>query len=893
MKDSLGVVRERNVGEIGGRQAGTCPEGYCEKTLRLEKELTRWKREEAVLRDIERRYLALLDSPLLILLILSEGRVLFMNRRGEEFFGFALRERPRFLLSEYAASGYASSVESLFTPGSDGAVRGGRLDFAVRSESGRERRIDCAFVPGVYQGAPVLLGAGYELPEGGEEGSETDSVDVLLSEREDLLFCSMDTEYVPTFMTEGFRNASVRIWGRSPDQNEALLKILPSGEHGESFRLAAERAHAGEYAETAFEAGELVYSCSFAPLYSKEGEPLGISLLLTDRTELCRLERERYAEAESFQRLFASSGEMMLIASVEDGKLLRGSPAFLSWMGYEETAILGRTESDFALYADALQRERLVNELEENGSVEDFEVEMRTASGDLVPGRASVSRILHAGRDSLLYVFHETVAEPKEEEPVATSEDADVVEEQESMSEAIQEIPGAEEKESVAAFPVDGFDGFELPEPPEGEPQTLIDSSLLPKEGVQDARLRSMLAQNEDTMLCILDEECVPIIMTKGFEHVCETLWGRLPAEGEALHNLLPAGVQGEAFRVAVERARNGERSKTGQEAGDRYFSLSFSPVDDSEGRFSAISLAATDLTESRARERECRAHADNFRRLFSSSPEMLLISSVKEGRVLSCNRAFLSRMGFAETSVLGRTEEELGIYNGAGQRERLVKELDDAASVENYEVQLKSSSGDVFPGRVSVERIESEGAAALLSLFRDITNEKQAEECKQAATDMLSGIPSRSGFERILNTEIDRAMRYRGNMSLILIDVDGFGALNETLGREAGDRVLKDFCAAVKSRIRPTDFIGRWGGDEFAVLTPMSGRIAFQIAEAIRDMIYNYRFLPDRILSSSMGVAEFRRSMDMNEFVKRAEDALAEAKKAGGNKAVLAPFVP
>ena len=73
MKDSLGVVRERNVGEIGGRQAGTCPEGYCEKTLRLEKELTRWKREEAVLRDIERRYLALLDSPLLILLILPRG----------------------------------------------------------------------------------------------------------------------------------------------------------------------------------------------------------------------------------------------------------------------------------------------------------------------------------------------------------------------------------------------------------------------------------------------------------------------------------------------------------------------------------------------------------------------------------------------------------------------------------------------------------------------------------------------------------------------------------------------------------------------------------------------------------------------------------------------------
>lgn len=893
MKDNLGVVRERNIGEIGGRRAGSCPEGYCDKTLRLERELTRWKREEAVLRDIERRYLALLDSPLLILMILSEGRVLFLNRRGEEFFGFALRERPRFLLSEYAASGYASAVESLFSPGADGVVRGGRLDFAVRSEDGRERRIDCAFVSGVYQGAPVLLGAGYELPQDGEKGSETDSVHVVLSEREDLLFCSMDAEFVPSFMTEGFRDASVRIWGRSPDPNESLLKILPSDEHGESFRLAAERARAGEAAESAFKAGDSVYACSFAPLYSREGEQLGISLFLTDRTELYRLERERYAEAESFQRLFASSGEMLLIASAEDGKLLRGSPAFLSRMGYTEAALLGRTESELALYADARQRERIVREVEASGSAEVFEVEMRTASGDLFPGSASVVGILHEGRDSLLYIFHETVAETEEEAPAAPSEDADGTRGLESVLEAVQGLREAEEAENAEGLEGDRFGGLELPESPEEERGTLLDPSALQPEGVRDDRLRSLLAQNEDAMLCLLDEACVPLVMTRGFERLCENLWGRRPAEGESLRDLLPRDVQGEAFRTAVERARNGERSKAGQEAGERYFALSFAPAVDPEGRCAAISLVATDRTEYRARERACRAEADNFRRLFSSSPEMLLISSVKDGRVLRCNRAFLSRMGFVETAVLGRTEEELGIYKGSGQRERLMKELDAAAGVENFDVRLRSSSGEVFPGRVSIERIETDGMPSLLTAFRDITNEKQTEERKQAATDTLSGIPSRSGFERTLNTEIERAMRYRTNMSLILIDVDGFGSLNETLGREAGDRVLKDFCAAVKSRIRPTDFIGRWGGDEFSVLTPMSGPLAFQVAESIRDMIFNYRFLPDRTLSSSIGVAEFRRSMDLEEFVKRAEDALAEAKKAGGNKSVLAPFVP
>lgn len=890
MKDDLGVVRERDIGEIGGRRGGTCPEGYCDKTLRLERELTRWKREEAVLRDIERRYLALLDSPLLILMILSEGRVLFLNRRGEEFFGFTLRERPRFLLLEYAASGYASSVESLFTPGADGVVRGGRLDFAVRSEDGRDRRIDCAFVPGVYQGAPALLGTGYELPQDGGKDSETDSVHVVFSEREDLLFCSMDTEFVPSFMTEGFRDACVRIWGRSPDRDESLVKSLASDEHGESFRLAAERARAGEAAETAFEAGDSVYACSFAPLYNREGELFGISLLLTDRTELCRLERERYAEAESFQRLFASSGEMLLIASEADGKLLQGSPAFLSRMGYTEATLLGRTESALTMYADAPERERIVREVKESASAKGFEVEMRTACGDLFQGSATVAGILHEGRESLLYVFHETAAETKEEQPAAANEETDSASEQESALEAVQELP---EADSDAVFDGDGFDGLELQEPPEEERGTLLDSSPLQPEDVQDGRLRFLLAQNDDAMFCLLDEECVPLVMTKGFERLCENLWGRLPAEGEPLRDLLPQDVQGETFRTAVERARNGERSKAGQEAGDRYFALSFAPVVDSDGRCAAISLVATDRTEYRVRERECRAEADNFRRLFSSSPEMLLISSVKDGRILRCNRAFLSRMGFAETAVLGRSEEELGIYEGSGQRERLMKELESVARVENVDVRLRSSSGEAFLGRVSVERIETDGMPSLLTAFQEIANEKQAEDRKQAATDTLSGIPSRSRFERILNTEIEQAMRYRGHMSLILIDVDGFGSLNETLGREAGDRVLKDFCDAVKRHIRPTDFIGRWGGDEFSVLTLMSGPLAFQVAESIRDMIFNSRFLPDRTISSSIGVAEFRRSMGLDEFVKRAEDALAEAKKAGGNKSVLAPFVP
>ena len=885
MKDDLKVVREGSVGQTGVRQGGTCPEGFCEKTLRLDKELTRWKREEAVLRDIERRYLALLDSPLLILLILSEGRVLFMNRRGEEVFGFSLRERPRFLLSEYAASGYASSVESLFAPGADGVVPGNRLTFGIRSEDGKDRMIDCAFFPGVYQGAPALWGTGYELPPKPSSGSaQDDGADRFLTASEELLLCFMDAEGVPVFLTEGFKRISALLWGRVPSEGESLLDLLPSDAEGASFRLAFERACAGEPAETGLETPESLFSCAFAPVYSKEGALLGTSLLLTDRREQCILERDRSAEAENFQRLFAVSSEMMLISSAEEGRIVRSTETFLSRTGYAEDALSGMTEDDLRLHPDAEERKRLLAEIRRNGVVEDFEAEIENSAGERFSVCGVVTMITTGGRDCLLYALRDVAQEAGLEIPEETANTL------------------AEEEREISPEPAAQTPREEPTEPPEAPPckeERVQEASsapeiFLPSSAVPSADALCMLfSEREDAFLCALDSECVPLFMTKGFKKICATLWGRLPEEGESILGILPSGLDGEPFRAAIRKARSGEASQAGQESGASYFLLSFTPVLDAEGKLSGISLLATDKTVQRSLERERRAEADKFRRLFSASPELMLISSANEGRLLQCNRAFLSRMGYSEPSVLGRTEDELGIYHGTGQRERLLKELDEAPSVEKFEVRLKTASGEIFPAKVSVEKIETEGRPCLLSVFQDISNEKQGEDRKRAATDTLSGIPSRQGFERILNTEIERAMRYKGNMSLVLIDVDGFGALNEALGRAAGDKVLKDFCTAIKGRIRPTDFIGRWGGDEFAVLTPMSGPLAFQVAESIRDMIYHYKFLPDRTLSSSIGVAEFRRSMDMYDFMKRAEDALADAKKAGGNKTVLAPFVP
>ena len=100
-----------------------------------------------------------------------------------------------------------------------------------------------------------------------------------------------------------------------------------------------------------------------------------------------------------------------------------------------------------------------------------------------------------------------------------------------------------------------------------------------------------------------------------------------------------------------------------------------------------------------------------------------------------------------------------------------------------------------------------------------------------------------------------------------------------------------KELSTLVKSRIRSTDFLGRWSEDGLAVLTPMSGRVAAQMADKIRDMISHFDFVFQRRLTASFGIAEFRKDMDGDSLALTAEKALEDAKRAGGNKARLAPM--
>lgn len=568
-----------------------------QKTIRLEKEAARWKREETALRDMERRYLALSENPVFLLAILSGGRVTYLNGRAEAFFGFPLRERPRFLLTDYVAPGYCVEVEKLLEQAGGDELWERRFSFPVLTEGGAERWLDMAVTPVEYRGEPSMLAVGYEIP--------------------------------------------------APAENEPV-------------------------AETKIPAG---FSCS---------------------------------------------------------------------------------------------------------------------------------------ADNLL--------------------------------------------------------------------------------------------------AAVTDRDCILQFMTEGFRREAAPMWNAPPETGLSMLELLPEGDRGLPFRLAVEKALSGEGAEIGQEAGDRFFSISFAPVFSPDGQVSGVSLVLCEKTGQRAAERKVRAEEEKFRRLFSLVSDLGIIVTRDEGRIIECNRAFHEKVFPSGERAEGKTLEELGLLPYGALKNTLYSGIGEKGSVRELKQSITLPSGEDLPVLLSAIPLERGGRQVLLLSLRetvvpavqapsaeaapDPSGEKAPPE-RSRGIDELLGIPDREGFGRLLSTEMERAGRYRGSLSVILMDIDGFRELMEQAGEDGGKKFLRDFFTAVKSRIRPTDFLARLGGGEFAVLTPMSGYLAHQMADKIRDMVCHSHFFPGRGVFCSFGVCEYRREMSNDEFLKRAGIALREAKRAGGNRAVLAPPIP
>lgn len=166
-----------------------------------------------------------------------------------------------------------------------------------------------------------------------------------------------------------------------------------------------------------------------------------------------------------------------------------------------------------------------------------------------------------------------------------------------------------------------------------------------------------------------------------------------------------------------------------------------------------------------------------------------------------------------------------------------------------------------------------------------------------QAHTDSLSGLWNHGYFQYEFSKELKTSQRENQPLSLLMLDIDNFKNYNDTLGHQAGDKILREISNLLKEYSRREDCACRYGGEEFAIILPRTDKkTAFMIAERLRKRIEEQKFkheeiLPSKKLTISIGIASFPEdASDKDELIAKADSALYEAKRGGRNRVCVYP---
>ncbi|WP_375725033.1 transporter substrate-binding domain-containing protein [Arcobacter sp. KX21116] len=176
-----------------------------------------------------------------------------------------------------------------------------------------------------------------------------------------------------------------------------------------------------------------------------------------------------------------------------------------------------------------------------------------------------------------------------------------------------------------------------------------------------------------------------------------------------------------------------------------------------------------------------------------------------------------------------------------------------------------------------------------LLQQAQKDIEEKNKELAKLAITDKLTNLYNRRKLDELLQNELNRSDRFKHTFALAILDIDHFKKVNDTFGHQTGDKVLVELSIILKAHIRTTDFVGRFGGEEFVIICPESQKEGvYNLMENIRLNIANYTFNDIGNITMSFGIALSKENDTIESVLKRADVALYEAKNSGRNKVVV-----
>ncbi len=311
-------------------------------------------------------------------------------------------------------------------------------------------------------------------------------------------------------------------------------------------------------------------------------------------------------------------------------------------------------------------------------------------------------------------------------------------------------------------------------------------------------------------------------------------------------------------------------------------------PLLDEQGEVMGTVGFARDITQRKQADEQLKLAA----LVYQNSSEAMVVTDA-DNHILTVNPAFTGMTGYTLEDVQGKTPKILASGEHDSEFYQAMWQAIDATGSWRGEIKNRRKSGELYIVELTINTIfDSQGLPLRrVAMFSDITQRKRSEEqiWQQANFDPLTGLPNRRLFRDRLALEIKKAHRMGQRFALLFIDLDRFKEVNDTLGHEIGDALLKQAALRLVACVRESDTVARLGGDEFTIILSeldnldSPQRVSKNLLQKLSEP---FNLADERVyVSASIGITIYPEdSVDLGQLLKNADQAMYAAKNQGRN---------
>lgn len=280
------------------------------------------------------------------------------------------------------------------------------------------------------------------------------------------------------------------------------------------------------------------------------------------------------------------------------------------------------------------------------------------------------------------------------------------------------------------------------------------------------------------------------------------------------------------------------------------------------------------------------------FGAILVASPDPIYVLDL-DGRFIYANKATADLFALDLDAIIGKSTFDLGFSFASDFQHNLEKVVANQSTYRGKFIHtFASGKGERFEYLLAPVLDEDQNTEATVCISRDITEQARAEEkiWHHAHHDLLTGLPNRRLFLDRLEQEVKHAKRNNLPLSVLFLDLDGFKEVNDSLGHEAGDRLLTDVAQRLIDCVREDDTVSRFGGDEFTVI--LTGAKQRKDVELVAQTIIDTLAIPFDIgkqsvqISVSVGITLYPQDASSPvALLESADKAMYQAKKSGSNR--------